>query len=338
MRLSDVERIWVFSPVYYDTESFLHLRDQVRACLQASSAASLRFVVIDDSAGDDPEMRRVRSDQGTTVVTPPFSLGHQRALVCGLRKLGREVGQDDIVVTMDGDGEDRPEDLLALIQELVEGPGTPRKVVLARRTRRHVGLLFRVLYFFFVLLFRSLTGTVVKTGNFAAYRGWIVRHVISHPHFDVSYSASLISLNLDVHLKPCPRGRRYAGRSKMSPMRLVRHGFGMLMPFLDRIAVRALVAFAGVFALSVGLACYGAIRALSGSAAIPLWASASIAVLLSVSMIALGHFIVLFSLYAQTHGAALRGIEDSTECDTGPGSSGEPAKAGEAVVDEQPGR
>jgi len=39
---------------------------------------------------------------------------------------------------------------------------------------------------------------------------------------------------------PCERGRRYQGESKMTYGKLAMHGLRMLMPFTDKIAIRAL--------------------------------------------------------------------------------------------------
>ena len=121
-------------------------------------------------------------------------------------------------------------------------PGNVRLLVLARRTKRQESLIFKALHLGFKSVFRLLTGRVIQTGNYAAYRGWVARHTIFHPHFDLCYSSSLLSLSLPVDYVPCERGRRYAGESRMGYFRLAIHGMRMLMPFMDRIAVRALAA------------------------------------------------------------------------------------------------
>jgi hypothetical protein len=148
---------------------------------------------------------------------------------------------------MDADGEDRPEDLLRLIAPLREEPEKRRTLCVARRTTRRESFQFKSMYFFFRLLFRALTGVTVRSGNYAAYRGWLARRMLRHPYFDLCYSSSLVSLDIPVTSVPCPRGERYAGRSRMNLFSLSMHGLRMLMPFTDRIAVRALAAFSVIF-------------------------------------------------------------------------------------------
>lgn len=309
-------RLWLFTPVYRDSESFCSLRLKLLEILNGLSfvpgAGAPRFVVIDDSGGIDPEIERLRSLPDVRLLTTPFNLGHQRALVFGLRRMERELLPDDVVVTLDADGEDRPEDLPALLQALLLSPAKPT-LVLARRTSRHVSLRFQVLYFFFKLLFRSLTGVVIRTGNYAAFRGFLVSRVLFHPHFDLCYSASLISLKLDVHFVPCPRGKRYAGRSRMDYFKLVRHGISMLMPFLDRIAVRALLAFSFTFGAGISLSLVVLGLLLFTKTSFPWWVPPALASALAISFIALGNFLVLFATYAQSQSASLRTLDRAHE-------------------------
>ncbi len=123
--------------------------------------------------------------------------------------------------------------------------------MIAQRTSRHVSISFHVFYAFFRAAYRLLVGSVIDSGNFAAFRGWAARRVVFHPNFDLCYSSSLVSLGLPVTKVPCARGERYAGRSRMTFTRLAIHGLRMLMPFLDRIVLRALVLFGTVLTLCV---------------------------------------------------------------------------------------
>jgi hypothetical protein len=303
--------IWVVAPSYHDVPSFLRLAAELRRVLDATFAQKpdVRFLLVDDSAGADPETASLAASPDTTLLTPPFNLGHQGALVWALRSLATIVDDKDLVVTLDADGEDRPEDLPRLLAPLQELPGSPRRIVLARRTTRVVSAPFRVMYLVFSVMFWVLTGTLIRTGNYAAFRGWVLRRVLSHPNFDLAYSAALLSLNLEVQLVPCPRGRRYAGHSKMGYLKLIRHGFSMLMPFLDRIAVRTLLTFSGVIAIALPAVAVPMIVGLRTTTDAPqAWLVQVLGVLLLACLVAFGNFVVVFAVYAQAQGAALRGL------------------------------
>jgi hypothetical protein len=302
--MDEAARLWVLSPVYLDVESYLVLQQRILAVVPGLGfkPERVRFVAVDDSAGFDPQIARL---QGVLVHTPPFNLGHQRAIVFGLRSLRRELRDEDVVVTLDADGEDQPEDLPRLLAPLLAAPADLRRVALALRTRRRESLGFKLLYAAFKLLFVALTGTVIRTGNFAAYRGWTARRVLFHPHFDLCYSSSLLSMNRPLELVPCERGVRYAGQSRMGFLKLTMHGIRMLMPFVDRIAIRALVAFTCAFVFGIALAAWVVGVRIFTHLAIPGWATYTLLLVLLLSFVAIGNFVILFALFSQSQGVSL---------------------------------
>ena len=293
--------LWIFTPVYFDVPAFLILRERL-------AQHGARFVVADDSAGRDPAIADLRGLEDVAVVTPPFNLGHQRAIVYAIRSKATEIDDDDVIVTLDGDGEDKPEDLPRLVDELLADPNE-RAIVMAWRTSRSEPPLFRIGYWLFKLAFRLLTGGVVRTGNFAAYRGWVARNVLTHPQFDLSYSAALIALNLPVAHVPCARGERYAGASKMGYSKLMLHGLSMLMPFTDRIVMRALVTFSVTLAVCFVAAVTVVVVRLATDEAIPGWATYTLLLLIVLSFTALGNLVLLFSVFAQNRAISLAQLE-----------------------------
>jgi len=305
-------RTWIVTPVYRDVDSFEILRERLREVLGAE-AAGARFVVIDDTAGQDEEIERLTSLGDVTVLRPPFNLGHQRAIVYALRKILPDVGDDDAIVTLDADGEDQPADLPRLLEPLRGEEHLRRKVVLALRTRRRESLGFKIFYRLFRLLFRTLTGTTVRSGNFAAMPGSIAKRVLLHPTFDLSYSSAILALDVPVEYVPCERGERYQGQSKMTYGRLAMHGLRMLMPFTDRIAIRALGAFVFFAILGVVLAVVVVGIKLFTSSSIPGWTSYIALGSLIVSLVALGNFVSLFVLFSQTRAVSLANIEELTD-------------------------
>lgn len=282
---------WVVSPMLHDTESYLRVREEtIVACSGRSEL--LRFVVVDDSAGTDPELARLHDLDDLEVVTAPFNLGHQRAIVHGLRLLADRVADEDVIVTMDSDGEDDPADVPRLLDALVSDDAA---LALARRTQRSESLLFRVMYTVFRVVFRSLTGTTVRSGNFAVQRGDSLRATIGHPAFDLCYSSTLLALRRPTSMVPCARGARFAGQSRMNAQSLIAHGVRMLLPFAERIAVRAMV-LAGVSAtLLVGLL----ISLLFTATAATVVATAATATVFLASLIA---FVSLFARFDQGRG------------------------------------
>jgi hypothetical protein len=304
-----IETIWVLSPIYFDTQSYTRLRDNVRAALAYMPGLDIRFVAVDDSAGADHEMRSLEQLPAQRVITPPFPLGHQRALVFGLRRLSTMAHERDLVVTLDADGEDKPEDLPSLLAPLLAEDASPRTVVVAARTKRRETPSFKFFYILFKTFFRLLTGTVIRSGNFAAYRGWLTRNAMFHPHFDLSYSSSLLSLGLAVQRVPCERGRRYYGTSKMTYVKLVQHGLRMLMPFADRIATRGLVILAVLLGMTTAAAVTLVTLKLSGHPASPSWAIYALCTAMLLLALAAACLVILFALFVQSQSLSLAQLD-----------------------------
>jgi hypothetical protein len=307
------DRLWIVSPSYTDVEAFTMLRQRTLEVLRASPlhrTRHIRFVVVDDTGGLDPEIEVLDAYDDVRVISPPFNLGHQRAIVFGLRLIEPDIGDSDLVVTMDADGEDRPEDLPCLLEPLLETPGDRGRLCVARRTKRSESVRFRVMYFVFRILFRTLTGVTVRNGNYAAYRGWLARRMLRHPYFDLCYSSTLVSLDIPVTPVPLPRGTRYAGQSRMNLFRLLMHGFRMLTPFTDRIAIRAMTAFTALFGIGIVLSLAVIGSKVFTSASIPGWTIATLLGILVFSLNAVGTSVVLFAVFSHSRGVSLAGLEE----------------------------
>lgn len=285
--------IWVVSPMLHDTESYGRLRQEVIAATVATFGP-IRFLVVDDSAGTDADVTSLAPFDDVQVLTPPFNLGHQRAIVHGLRYLAPMVADDDVVITMDSDGEDQPADVPRLLAAMTQ---TGAALVLAERTKRSEPLLFRVLYVMFRVFFRLIAGITVLSGNFAAQRGDSLKATVNHPSFDLCYSSTLLALRRPTTTVPCARGKRFAGRSRMNTSSLIAHGIRMLLPFSERIAARMLVIAATtflVFATLLVLTIAGVVAGGAGSVGFALTLTAGLA--FATSFIG---FLVLFAGFSQ---------------------------------------
>lgn len=295
-----------FIPVYFDTRSFRILREKILPVLPEGTPA--HFHVLDDSAGADPLVPELSALPGVTVIPLPYNLGHQRALVYGLRRFLAKESREGLIITMDADGEDRPEDLPALLAayDRARNPGV---IVLAQRTQRQESLTFKLFYFVYKNIFRCLTGTVIQTGNFALYHTGLARRILFHPYFDLAYASALFALGANLAFVPCPRGARYEGESKMNFPRLAVHGVRMLMPFMDRIAVRGVIAFTFFtvvsFALSLGLL-YGYF---TGSFPVSPWVLTGALLTFMMSFLSVCGFSVLITVFANVQGLAFSRLD-----------------------------
>lgn len=302
------KRLFVVTPSYLDVESFLILRVKILESLDNAQLnfQEVFFILIDDTAGLDPEIEKLESFTDVNIIRPPFNLGHQRAIVFSLRSCFEDFRSTDIVATLDSDGEDRPEDLPCLIKKLSD----KNQMVLARRTSRRETIIFKLFYSIYKIVFKLITGEVIRSGNYAVHSCENLKKIIYHPYFDLCYSSSMIALKLNKEFVPCPRGERYKGKSRMNFKSLVMHGVRMLMPFMDKIATRSLISFStGLLFSFIAITIIFMVKILT-DLAIPGWASSLITMFSILSFIAIGNFVILFTVFTQGQGQGLRSLEN----------------------------
>ena len=95
------------------------------------------------------------------------NLGHQRAIAIGLYHM-HEFTNAAVLIVMDGDGEDRVEDLPALLEEFERGKR--REAVFAARGKRMESLAFQLFYRAYRLLHRVLAPASMVIDGWLGWR------------------------------------------------------------------------------------------------------------------------------------------------------------------------
>jgi glycosyltransferase involved in cell wall biosynthesis len=236
----------VVMPVYEDLEASSKLFVE----LARTQGDDTFIVAVDDGSVSQPLDATAIDASGLegVVIKLRRNVGHQRAIAIGLSYVAEQFGDDVIVVTMDSDGEDTPESISALVQDLVRDDVD---VVVATRRSRVESLKFKTFYVFYKLLFSLLSGRRISFGNFMAAKMPAVRRLASMQELWTHVAACVLGSKLRVHSCALDRGPRYAGRSKMNFVGLALHGFRALMVFAEDVLVRVGIACTIVAALSI---------------------------------------------------------------------------------------
>ncbi len=293
-----MERVCIVIPVYNDWESVAPLL-VVLDTVGHEQDLRYRIVLVDDSSTVSapeawPGLEHSQIDC-IKVVRLACNLGHQRAIAVGLVISKEELESCTAVVVMDGDGEDRPQDIPRLI---AMGAAHSGSIVCARRARRSEPLVFRAGYRLYKLLFGSLTGIHIDFGNFCLIPKTALRAVISQAGIWNHLAATLTRSRVPLLKIDTARGERYAGQSKMNFVSLVVHGLTAVAVYADVALVRIVIfAIAMAACAFLGIIVTACIR-LATPYAIPGWASGvagTLAVLLfqAVLIPVIGVFVVL---------------------------------------------
>lgn len=283
-------------PIFNDWVSLRLLIADLAGAL-ADEPGPVELLIVDDGS-TEPDTGLAEAVAATpfgcTLLRLVRNVGHQRAIAIGLCHAARLPVR--AVVVMDGDGEDRPTDVPLLLRGLGDGPGS---IVVAERQRRSEGLRFTLFYHLYRRIFRLLTGTRISFGNFSAMDRTVARRLTSMHELLLNVPATMLRSRCRIVRVGTDRGRRYAGRSKMSLVSLVVHGLSSVAVFSERAFTRILLFSAGVFAFAAVATVVAVILKLGGMAT-PGWATTVAGILMIVlvqnaAMALGGLFIVLNS-------------------------------------------
>jgi glycosyltransferase involved in cell wall biosynthesis len=247
-------RLGVVTPVFNDWKSLSILLRRITE-LYCREDITLSVVAVDDgsttrSAGLDTSEPGLSCIGRFEVVRLATNLGHQRAIAVGLVQFAAR-SDIEAVLVMDCDGEDRPEEIAALVKA---ARANPEAVILAERSKRSESLGFRLGYMVYKLLFRLLTGNHVSFGNFMIIPREILSGLISVATLWNNLPATIVRSRNRLIRIPTIRGERYADESKMNLVALVIHGLSAISVYVDVIFVRLLLASAAVIgSASIGI-------------------------------------------------------------------------------------
>ena len=293
-------------PVYNDWDSIKLLLPRIDRV--AGEIADTIDVLIVEDGSEPADLSAVAAccQSLGTVATLRLrrNLGHQRAITIGLTHLF-SASVHDVVVVMDGDGEDQPEDVPQLLARCREHAGT--HVVFAARSKRTEGFIFRCGYAAYRALHRLLVGRRVEVGNFSAVPRAALARIVSVSESWNHYAAAVHHARIPVDSIPIARGCRLAGQSRMNFVSLVVHGLSAISVYSDVVGVRILMLIAMLMGLcGGGILVIIAIR-LYTALAIPGWATMASGILLVnlLNLAVLGSVLTLFTLRSRNEYAFL---------------------------------
>lgn len=288
-------------PVYNDWESAARLLQRIDD-VASRLEPPITVLLVDDGSSESapsPLAPTLRHIAKVEVLHLRRNVGHQRAIALGLAYLHDSCSVQTIVV-MDGDGEDDPRSLPALLARSRQLGYS--KIVFASRRKRTEGVLFRAGYWLFRVLHLLLIGRPVRVGNFSVIPPQLLGRVVGVSELWNHYAAGVHHARLPVDSIPIDRGQRLAGKSQMNFVSLVTHGMSAISVYGDVVGVR-LLCLTGLLT-AFATAALGAIMAvrLGTDWAIPGWATTAcgFVALMLLALFTLAVVLVLFVLQSRS--------------------------------------
>ena len=233
-------KIQILIPVYNDFQSLSKLLDDINSTI-SNSDKNFSVIIINDASTDKEEITISDKDKISSIkiINMKTNNGHARGIAAGLKYIF-ENEVFDYVIPMDGDGEDRPEEILKFIELLKHEPNKP---IVGERIKRSEGIIFKISFIIHKLITFIFTGHSIKFGNFTCLPKSTVEKMINEKATWSSFSGALAKLEKNRSTIPSIRGERYFGPSKMSFFNLIKHSLSIIAVFKTNVIIRSILFF-----------------------------------------------------------------------------------------------
>ena len=151
----------ILIPVYNDWRSVFKLIENID--LQINNE-TIDVIIVNDASTEnfDNNQKQFSKINSVKIINLIKNGGHRKAIPTGI-KYCQENLEYDYIIPMDGDGEDRPEELKDFFNQVQE---LQPEVITATRVKRSEGFLFKFLYSIHKIFTHLITGKLIKFGNY----------------------------------------------------------------------------------------------------------------------------------------------------------------------------
>ena len=233
-----MKKIIILISIYNDWKSVFKLIESIDLKI-ADWDAAISIVIANDASTEDRSKTelKLKKIKSVRIINMKKNRGHARCNAAGLKFL-TEKEDFDYVILMDGDGEDRPEELTLLFNKSKENP---LKMVTANRIKRTEGVFFKFMYQSHKVLAYIFTGKLIKFGNYVWLPKIFASKLAKEACIWSSFSGSVAKIisDSDRTFISSIKGQRYFGPSKMSFFDLLVHSFSIIAVFKHATIVRA---------------------------------------------------------------------------------------------------
>ena len=229
-------KIKILIPVYNDWKSVFKVLDEINN-LDLNIKFKISVIIINDASNHDlPDLeKKLENIDSIKVINMNINQGHTRSIAVGLKYIF-EKEDFDYAIPMDGDGEDRPEEIKMFLDQAENFNG---KTFVGERIKRSENIVFKMCYEIHKLITLVFTGKSVKFGNYTCLPKATVEKLINEKATWNSFSGSLTKVESSLTPIPSIRGVRYFGPSQMSFVNLVKHSLAIISVFRKTFLIRS---------------------------------------------------------------------------------------------------
>ena len=229
-------KIKILIPVYNDWQSVLKVLDEINN-LSIDPKFQISIIIINDASNHDRPNIDENFDNISSlkILNLKKNQGHTRGIATAMKYV-YEKDDFDYVIPMDGDGEDRPEEIKNFLNQIDVANGN---AIVGERVKRSEDLLFKSCYLIHKLITLVFTGQSIKFGNYTCLPKSTVKKMIDEKATWNSFSGSLKKVEKNLISIPSIRGPRYFGPSQMNFQKLLKHSLCIMSVFRNTFLIRS---------------------------------------------------------------------------------------------------
>jgi hypothetical protein len=229
----------ILIPVFNDWKCLFILLRNIHN-LKINNLAHIKILIVDDCSTEIFEKKiEFNLFADIEIIKNLKNIGHGKSIANGINYLSQK-NDFDYLIVMDGDGEDRPEEVKELILKSIELPSV---TITANRIKRSESAFFKLSYHLHKILTLVLTGYSIKFGNFMCIPQKDLYLITSNKNLFASFSGTVAKFIKNRTCIPSIRGIRYYGPTKMSFLKLIRHSLLIISVFRKETAIRLSILF-----------------------------------------------------------------------------------------------
>jgi len=233
-------KIKILIPVFNDFESVSKLLIDINSTL-SNLNADFSVILVNDASTEKNDIDDSNADKinSIKIINMKHNQGHARCIATGLKYIF-DNEEFDYIIPMDGDGEDRPQEISKFVEFFKYDDTKP---IVGERIKRSEGLVFKISYTIHKLVTFIFTGHSIKFGNYTCLPKSTVEKMINEKATWSSFSGALAKLEKNRSTIPSIRGERYFGPSKMSFFNLIKHSLSIIAVFKVNVIIRSILFF-----------------------------------------------------------------------------------------------
>tara|TARA_B100000767_G_C19698463_1_gene507289 strand:+ start:382 stop:1254 length:873 start_codon:yes stop_codon:yes gene_type:complete len=227
-----MKKFIILIPIYNDWESLEKLLNEINSSVENIKNTQFDCVIIDDCStiknlkiNIPPQINSIK------IIHMSKNKGHARCNAFGIKYLSENEVFDHLIL-MDGDGEDRPQEIKLLVDKILQDSN---KSVVAKRVKRSEGYGFQLLYKLHKYLTLLTTGKLINFGNYSCLTKADIKTLSTKASLWSSFSGSFKKNVNNYNEVNSERGLRYFGPSKMSIFKLIIHSLSIIAVFKYRV-------------------------------------------------------------------------------------------------------